>query len=420
MNSRVATTIGNVPSGHANRYWKFTLESDTPRSVWHRLAAYLFWVCHTLLIVLYSAALLPILKLNSIGRKAKDPMTTAAIANIDDFIDVYPTSLYPLVVKSVELAHYSRQSLPEPSLELGTGDGFFTDHLYCRKPGAKLTLASDLIGHTLVQAKLRGFWRQLAVIDSAHIPLPDNSLSTVIMNNLIHHLPSRTETLKEIHRVLKPGGRFIVTDEYTGWATSQWHIKIWKLLGNMVYQRNLNNFLHKSVQCLLHDTGFWVDDNDWHVVETHNFFSNGAMYNASIMETLNRKLGSPTPKPIRNILTSLPWLAMLQKKLIRGLAITVIASDGYNCRQYGATSVFVVLEKTDQGVPRKKSEVTTELKLVCPICHSGLTAGMDCPVCHKVYPMFDDDIPFMIPYVEKLPARVLADTNGAVVPDVSC
>ena len=45
------------------------------------------------------------------------------------------------------------------------------------------------------------------VCDLRHIPVPDERYEMVLLTQVLEHLPEPKETLSELHRVLRPGGR---------------------------------------------------------------------------------------------------------------------------------------------------------------------------------------------------------------------
>ena len=51
-------------------------------------------------------------------------------------------------------------------------------------------------------------------MDASAIDLPDESFDTVAINNSLHHLDKVESAFDEMHRVLKPGGIFIVAEMY--------------------------------------------------------------------------------------------------------------------------------------------------------------------------------------------------------------
>jgi SAM-dependent methyltransferase len=49
---------------------------------------------------------------------------------------------------------------------------------------------------------------KFVVVDAQSIPLEDKSFDTVIANHILYHVPDRNKAFSEIHRILKPSGRF--------------------------------------------------------------------------------------------------------------------------------------------------------------------------------------------------------------------
>jgi ubiquinone/menaquinone biosynthesis C-methylase UbiE len=53
--------------------------------------------------------------------------------------------------------------------------------------------------------------RSTYVCDLRSIPVPDSRFDYIIFNQAMEHMPEPLEVLRELHRVLKPGGRMLTT-----------------------------------------------------------------------------------------------------------------------------------------------------------------------------------------------------------------
>lgn len=95
-------------------------------------------------------------------------------------------------------------------LEIGVGAG--TDHLQWARAGADchgVDLTQAAIDTTTARLKLHGLTSNLQRHDAETLPFPDESFDIVYSWGVIHHSEDPTKIIKEIHRVLKPGGQFI-------------------------------------------------------------------------------------------------------------------------------------------------------------------------------------------------------------------
>ncbi len=94
-----------------------------------------------------------------------------------------------------------------PVLDLGCGDGFFSSLL--GRPGSFLGLDPDFT--VLRRAGQTGIYSSLACASATALPFASSSFGTVIANSVLEHIPDLDTALREIQRVLKPGGRLLIT-----------------------------------------------------------------------------------------------------------------------------------------------------------------------------------------------------------------
>jgi ubiquinone/menaquinone biosynthesis C-methylase UbiE len=102
-------------------------------------------------------------------------------------------------------------------LDLGTGPGTVAIEIARQRPGLRM-VGLDLAAHMVVKAKRlaeragldgRGAWPQA---DAHSLPFPDDSFELVISSFALHHWDDPLCILDEVGRVLRPGGRYYITD----------------------------------------------------------------------------------------------------------------------------------------------------------------------------------------------------------------
>ncbi len=89
----------------------------------------------------------------------------------------------------------ARWRRPGPSLEIGAGSGNLKERL----PDV---IASDIVGSPWLDA----------VLDAQALPFVDGSLASVVGVDVLHHIEYPSRFLREIGRVLRPGGRLVVVE----------------------------------------------------------------------------------------------------------------------------------------------------------------------------------------------------------------
>jgi len=294
--------------------------------------------------------------------------------------------------------------MQEPILEIGVGDGYFSSLLFEAKH-QKVTFGADLMYGVLKSARRYRHCNNYIIMDALEIPLPDNSLGTVIMNNLMHHLPNRMLALEEIMRVLRKGGRLIFTDNTMGWGIYTWEqIFLRKFKWNTLADRILKFKLKLFAQNLLVDEHFYdnkTKDMKFIITKKLNFTSKTTMYLSSLFEFLNLKQGQPTRPEMQK------WLDIFGcKNMIQSCMTDIIEYchriDRNQCREGEFAFQFLEIEKT--GGCEATGGDFASVPFVCPHCKGVLNkndSSFSCNRCEVTYPVFDG-IPIFLSYQNKL------------------
>ena len=136
-------------------------------------------------------------------------------------------------------------------LEIGGGMG--TDLAQFAQNGARVTDV-DLSSVDLMLAKenfaARGLDGQFFVQDAESLVFDDNSFDLVYSSSVIHHTPNAHQLVREIWRVLKPGGRVIVM-VYAENSIYYWRNLVWSIGINVGQLRkySMGEILSRTVDC---------------------------------------------------------------------------------------------------------------------------------------------------------------------------
>ncbi len=96
----------------------------------------------------------------------------------------------------------------EKILDIGCGTGFYVKYLINKD--CKVT-GTDISKIYINQAKEYAAGAKYLVCDAANLPFDKNSFDKILMTEVIEHIPDPIDAIKEIKRVLKPGGYAVIT-----------------------------------------------------------------------------------------------------------------------------------------------------------------------------------------------------------------
>ncbi len=130
-------------------------------------------------------------------------------------------------------------------LEIGTGHG--TDLLQFARGGAicsGVDITKNHLRLTKANFAHRGYQVNLFEADAANLPFEDASFDCIYSFGVIHHIPDPEKVIKECFRVLKPGGKIMVTMYYK-WSAFAIFIKFFNhgLKKGWVFSKGMDGLL---------------------------------------------------------------------------------------------------------------------------------------------------------------------------------
>ena len=161
-------------------------------------------------------------------------------------------------------------------LEIATGPGLLAKHV---ASAARTVIATDYSEGMIAQAKKGVYPTKLRfeVADATALPYADGSFDAVIISNALHIIPEPERALKEIDRVLKPGGIMIAPNfvEHKGTAASRIWSGILRIAGiRFEHQWSAKEYLQ------------FLEKNGWQVTFSKEMAARIAlMYTESVRKT---------------------------------------------------------------------------------------------------------------------------------------
>lgn len=117
--------------------------------------------------------------------------------------------IHRAMIRSIEARLFAEMApeLPEPIIDIGSGDGTFVQ---IALPGKRI-IGIDPRRADTREAAQRGVYTGLCVANGAALPFADASFATAISNCVLEHVIPLDQTLREIARVVRPGGLFVAS-----------------------------------------------------------------------------------------------------------------------------------------------------------------------------------------------------------------
>lgn len=159
---------------------------------------------------------------------------------------------------------------PARLLDLATGSGVLADTLRRFNPGTQI-VGADFCLPMLQRAQASRRVERLVAADAMHLPFADGTFDAVTVAFGLRNMPSYAGALREMRRVLRPGGHLLVLDFSVpgGWWRGVYRIYLHRCLpwiaGRLSGERHAYEYLAESIERfprgpgmvqLLNETGF--------------------------------------------------------------------------------------------------------------------------------------------------------------------
>ena len=177
--------------------------------------------------------------------------------------------------RAVEGQIFSGLKFDRPILDLGCGEGLFAKLVFAEQ----LDTGIDPDPKELARARSYGSHAQLIQCSGDAIPISNNFFRTIFSNSVLEHIPDLPPVLKEVHRLLAPGGRVYVTvpsDRFDDFTVGNQFLTFLGFDQLASYYRSwFNSFWHHYHFYSLDQWKNLVCQNGFEIVEAYRYNSKG-------------------------------------------------------------------------------------------------------------------------------------------------
>ncbi len=138
-------------------------------------------------------------------------------------------------------------------LDLDCGTGLLLDQVLSKRPDIDASgFDYSIVRVKQARERLNDKNVDLRFGQAIQLPYPDNSFDAVVSTTTFHHYKQPAKVLREVHRVLKPDGEFIICDTYLS-STLRYLNSVAKPLNKVA---DMQIYSKKDIWRLLNATGF--------------------------------------------------------------------------------------------------------------------------------------------------------------------
>jgi SAM-dependent methyltransferase len=102
----------------------------------------------------------------------------------------------------------------ERVLEIGPGTGYYTFDIAAALPAGQVDVfdvQQEMLDHVMRAAEQRGVTNVRATLgDAQDLPFDDDAFDAAVLVTVLGEIPDQEQALREVARVLRPGGRLVV------------------------------------------------------------------------------------------------------------------------------------------------------------------------------------------------------------------